>query len=445
MRGSARASRRQPVRRAVVALVVTALLAFAVVGTAADLAARRIARDDALAEAVRSTHSVGNVLLVPALPAVMAGDTTARARLDRAVRDRARAGTIVRVKVWSRDGVVLYSDEPAAIGLRFPLHEAVRLAIDDQRSTVEMSDLTEAEHLTETGTYDRLVEVYVPLTLDDGRQFALEVYSTDARVAAARALLVGQLVPFALLSLLVLLIAQLPVSIWLVRRVGRAQQERARLLRSALTASDRERRRIVRDLHDSVVQDLAGAGYALDSLVRSPALGSPEHAGGLLMRVSTVVHDTVGALRMLMVDIYPPDLSAAGLRSAIENLALPLRQAGVDVVVRSEPAIEPSSEISAALYRGARECLLNVAKHAHAGQVRVDLTGNDRAVRLVVEDDGTGLPSEPPVEGHLGLRLLGDAVTDLGGRMEVSNRPGGGTVVVMELPAADVGTLESLP
>ena len=264
----------------------------------------------------------------------------------------------------------------------------------------------------------------------------LEIYSSTARLDAAKAQLVSQLVPAALIGLLVLVVAQLPVSVWLVRRVGRAQEERGRLLRSALTASDRERRAIARILHDTVVQDLTGASYVLGALDGPLGTELPGRARAVVHDVSTVVGTAVGGLRALMVDIYPPELTRAGLTAALDDLAVPLREAGTEVVVAAELAAELAPEVAATVYRGARESLLNVAKHARAKHAWVSVSGTAASVRLRVDDDGIGLPPRiAAADGHLGLRLLRDAATELGGDLRVSGRPGGGTEVVLDLPA----------
>src|SRR6185369_5668068 len=91
------------------------------------------------------------------------------------------------------------------------------------------------------------------------------MYFPDTRERQAEDDLGDRIVPFALLSLLVLALAQLPVSIWLVRRVTRAQRDRDRMLDQVLVASERERRQLARNLHDGVVQELAGAAYLLDA------------------------------------------------------------------------------------------------------------------------------------------------------------------------------------
>jgi two-component system NarL family sensor kinase len=425
------------VRRAIVALAMTALLAFAVVGTTATLVARDIAEDQALGESVRTATSVASMLFAPAMVAVFAGDTGARARLDAAVRVRGKQGAIVRVKVWDHDGLVLYSDDPSTTGQRFSSHPDVQRVFEGHGGIAHISDLADPENAAEAGL-GRLVEAYVPLELDDGNQLVLEIYSTTARLDTAKAQLAERLVPAALIALLVLVVAQLPASVWLVRRVGRSQEERSRLLRSALTASDRERRSIARHLHDSVVQDLTGASYALGALDGPLGTELPARTRRVLHDVSTVVGGAVGGLRALLVDIYPPELTRSGLGVAIDDLAAGLRPAGVEVAVRTDLGADLAREVAATVYRGAREALVNVGKHADARHAWVELTGDATAVRLRVWDDGTGLPGGPVMDadGHLGLRLLRDAATDLGGALHVGAGPAGGAELVLDLPAA---------
>ena len=92
----------------------------------------------------------------------------------------------------------------------------------------------------------------------------MEMYFSDARVLVAEHELGEQLVPAALLALLVLALAQLPVSVWLVRRTTAAQQDRDRMLDTVLVSSERERRLLARHLHDGVVQELSGAALLLE-------------------------------------------------------------------------------------------------------------------------------------------------------------------------------------
>jgi two-component system, NarL family, sensor kinase len=264
------------------------------------------------------------------------------------------------------------------------------------------------------------------------------MYATDARVNAAQSELRGKLVPFSLLALLVLLIAQLPVSIWLMRHLGRAQHEHSRLLSSALTASGRERRALARDLHDGVVQDLAGANYAIDALANTLPQDTEPRSRRLIDMVSGLLHTSVDSLRTLMIDINPPDLTADGLQAAIASLAATLRlKAHVEVDVDTRLEREPSPEVAATLYRCVRECLANIAKHSRASHATVRLDGEAGHVLLRISDNGIGLPAggiDKEAEGHIGLQLLRDAAADLDGTMQVFSAPNGGTTFEMDLP-----------
>ncbi|HEX5400863.1 MAG TPA: histidine kinase [Pseudonocardiaceae bacterium] len=429
------AARRPVLRRAIAGLVLTAVLAFLIVGLAAVLVARSIARDNALAEAERSADTVGNDIFLPDLPAALTGDTTAVVRLNAAVGDH---DNIVRVKVWERDGKIVYSNDPEAIGRRFPLDVKVTDAIDHQASSVDLSNLDDPENDTErAAAKGPLVEVYEPLTLKDGRRLAFEMYTTESRVLAAESQLTRQIVPFALLGLLVMVLAQLPVAVSLLRRVGRAQEERGRLLRSALTASDRERRSIASDLHDGIVQDLAAVGYTLGAVSAALPENTSPQITAMTDSATKVVRNSVHDLRTLVIDIYPPDLTAIGLAGAIKGLATALRDTGVEVTVTAALLDEPSPEIAATLYRCAREFLANVGKHAKAATARIVLESDKVAASLLVEDDGVGLPSnglDRRTEGHFGLALLRDNVMDLGGTMQVTDRQGGGVRALVRLP-----------
>ncbi|MGH3979957.1 MAG: sensor histidine kinase, partial [Pseudonocardiaceae bacterium] len=241
-------------------------------------------------------------------------------------------------------------------------------------------------------------------------------------------------------ALVLLQLVQVPMAWYLARRVRRNEQERAELLHRALSASDRERSRIAADLHDGVVQDLAGVGYAIGALSRA----APDEQRPMLDSLGRIVRGAVDSLRKLMVDIYPPDLSGPGLASALPDLGEPLRAAGVDVRMQVEPLPRLSPEVAATLYRTAREVLSNAREHARAQSVSVWLgpdgitPAGDPGVLLQVQDDGVGLPREGVdrrADGHLGLRLLADGAARLGGELVIGPRPGGGTTATMHLPA----------
>jgi signal transduction histidine kinase len=211
-----------------------------------------------------------------------------------------------------------------------------------------------------------------------------------------------------------------------------------------LAASSRERGNIARDLHDGVLQDLAGAAYALGAARRA----STPHDGGDIHRMldlsSVALERAINSLRTLVVEISPPDLTAQGLTAALGDLAVRLRSTcSIEVNLHVSLSEKVSPDAAATVYRAARECLVNVAKHARASEVDVTLTQEDGLVRLAVTDNGLGMPTTArngPANGHMGLALLTDAVRDLGGVLTTAPGTAGGTTVELILPSEANGS-----
>ena len=309
------------IRRSLITYLGAAALVLAVVAVGAVLVGRQVAQDEALRDAERVAQRTANLVVAPLLGEVLAGDVSRRPELDRAVANRIRDGSIAELNVWDRTGTVIYADDVAEIGERLPIPAEAAAAID---SGLVTSDVTTEPETGPIPGDDRFVEVYAPLRLPGQAPLAFEIYLQlrPGRVTANN--LVLRIVPLAVGALLLLQLIQTPITVSLARRVAGHEAERAALLERALSASERERRQIAADLHDGVVQDLAGAGYALAAVARrvdGPASTGVEHVG-------KVVRGAVESLRRLMVDIYPPDLSGAGLPGAIDDLATPLRESG---------------------------------------------------------------------------------------------------------------------
>ena len=316
-------------RSALIRFLLSSLLAFGVVAGVTAYWSLHIAEGEALRRAQQTGIGVANRVMKPAItPAVLAGDPAAMRELDQTARNRMADGSIYRIKIWTQDQRVLYSDESHLIGEHFTLDEDDRELFGTTRASAEMSPLTRKENVYEAKDKDKLVEVYAGFTAADGTPLVFEAYLPYDQVKSAGDVLMRQLLPLSLGSLALLLLLLLPLAVSLARRTERAQRERSRMLTTSIAASDVERRRIARDLHDGVVQDLAGLGYALTAIADGlPPAPESEPARQGTRKAIRILRRDVDALRTLITDIYPPELEEGQLVPAIANM---LRTTGTD-------------------------------------------------------------------------------------------------------------------
>ena len=424
---------RDPVREAVLRYAAAALVAVLLVGLLAIWLFRRAGEAEAIRDARDQTLIAAESSIEPALtPALLRGDPQALADLDRVVQERVLGdASIVRVKLWDREGRIVYSDEPRLIGSRYPLdaHDLEELAAGEPEA--EVTDLSQPENRFER-EFGRLLEVYMPIRAPDGERLRYEVYYRSSFVSARGDRIFRQFAPALVVGVVLLALIQLPLAWQLARRVRSAVFERERLLRRAIESSDHERRRIARDLHDGVVQDLAAVSYSLAAAAET----APEPFDGQLRDAAAETRRGIRHLRTLLVDIYPPELHRAGLPAALADLLTGPEARGILTSLDVDPAVHVAAEQEALLFRAAQESVRNVVKHADASRVSVSVERVDGRVRLVVEDDGLGFAAaERAEDGHLGLRLLGDLVRDAGGTLEIDSSPGAGARVTVEVAA----------
>jgi signal transduction histidine kinase len=411
---------------------VLVILAVAVLGA---LAARRLAEREAVDDARRQADLIARAVLQPVLTdGLLDRDPQALAAVDRVVRGQVLGTAVVRVKLWSADGEVLYSDEPRLAGQRLVLDDSERAALRDPAVRAEVTDLRRPENRFERGR-GKLLEAYRQVrTSPSGTPLLFETYSPYDEVTRRTSQMWHGFAGLMVSSLLLLAALQMPVLWRLLRRIRTGQEQREALLRRAVDASQDERRRIAGTLHDGAVQDLAASSFALaGALERAEREGTPELARQLRETAATV-RGSIAGLRSLLVDIYPPSLAASGLPTALEDLAGPLRARDVDVRLDLPAVAVPrrlAPDVERLVYRLVHECLANVARHASASTVWVRLHDVDEQVVLDVVDDGTGFDPAAvvrgPADGHLGLRLMSDLAREAGAHLAVSSAPGRGT------------------
>ncbi len=429
-----------PVSRAVVQFIVAGVVALALVAVGTTLLSRRAARIEALRDARTLTNVLGTKVIAPNLSdGVLAGDPSAVARLDAVVRSRVLLEPVVRVKLWTPAGRIVYSDERRLIDSTYDLgaheQEALRLGL----TKADVSDLSEPENRFER-TAGPLLEVYLPVHTPKGEKLLFETYSRYSSVTDRSRSVWLAFAPITFGALLLLQLVQVPLAWSMARRVRQGQQERERLLMRAIAASDAERRRIASDLHDGVVQELAGASFVLAGAAdRATAMREPA-VSGALQRAAGGVRQSIRALRSLLVEIYPPNLRTAGLAAALSDLLAPLSSRGIETELHLPgDGLELSPESEALIFRVAQESVRNATTHAGARRIDVGLTTTPGLAVLTVADDGLGFDvaalDSSPKSGHLGLVVLRDLAADAGADLRIESASGDGTRVRLEVPS----------
>jgi signal transduction histidine kinase len=210
----------------------------------------------------------------------------------------------------------------------------------------------------------------------------------------------------------------------------RLQLEEVRSSRARIVeAGDEERRRLERNLHDGAQQRLLGLGLALQ-LARGQVGAEANGAAELLAEAEDELHAALDELRELARGIHPAVLTDQGLAPAVRSLA---ERSAVPVSIAALPEERLGEPVEAAAYFLVSEALANVAKYAHASNVRVSIARRDDVAVIDIDDDGVG--GADPRSGS-GLRGLHDRIQALDGDLSIDSPSGRGTRIHAEIPCA---------
>ena len=209
-----------------------------------------------------------------------------------------------------------------------------------------------------------------------------------------------------------------------------------------LTAQEDERRRIARDLHDDVTQQLAHVSIEIGKLAAAVP-DSFKEGQNRLRSLQGRVNNVADEIRHVSHALHPSILEDLGLGAALEVFCEEFARAENIQVFFQGPPEETGLTLgaAAALYRVAQESLRNAAKHAHASQIRVLLGKSVRNIRLIVRDDGIGLPADSG-RAHAGLGLVSmkERMRLVKGTLSVVSRQGGGTEVSACVPLEETSS-----
>jgi len=214
----------------------------------------------------------------------------------------------------------------------------------------------------------------------------------------------------------------------------RGAREGVRAWRRLNEALENEAKRIAHALHDEAGQLLASLHIALADL----AADLPRGRRTRLEKVKRLLARIESELRSVSHELRPTVLDRLGLKPALQFLAENVaRRAGIAIAVRGEDPGRLPPVVEITLYRVAQEALNNVVRHARASNASIELQVAAKCVTCTVRDDGVGFAAELPAAGEgLGLLIIGERLTALGGALRFTSRPGRGTALRAEIPRA---------
>jgi signal transduction histidine kinase len=342
--------------------------------------------------------------------------------LNEAIQLRLSGREVERVKIWARDGEVIYSDAGSLVGNTYPVSESVVAAFHGE-AQAGRPHLDQPDNVGEIGLGE-LLEYYIPVLDPTGEAVAVyEVYERAAPLLHT----VGKIRGYVFVSVGIgigLLAVLLGVLVFRhgVRIMGRRRQAE-QLLGDLIRSQDLERTRIVGALHDDIGQPLYRIHFGIEDCRARVEPGSEveselAHIGRLTREVDARLRSE---LRLLTTGTGADLDMATGLRDLTE---ITEQEAGlsVELVLDGDLSLPPVNR--AVLLRAAQEAVINVRKHAYATQVEITAARRGDTLVLDVADDGVGIVRHP----GLGIVTTKERLEAIGGGLRIRQRRGGGTL-----------------
>ncbi len=329
---------------------------------------------------------------------------------------------LARSREWDQAAYVLTGQVPALM----QLHGAQLVVGEHSTAPLESSHQPRLQLELDLEGQERGVWVVGPRR--DGEDFSatdrriLDTLAHEAEIALSNTRLVERLR------------AQL-------NEIHASRENLMRVERQLLRTREEERARLARDLHDGPIQVLIGLSMQMGLLTpalnpaRSAAEQNDRLRGETVQGMRTRVRGLVSELRHVCAELRPPMLDTLGLGAALRVLAQDwTAQHGTPVhldLPSDAPLRALPSEVAVNLYRVTQEALSNIARHAAARQVNLDLVWEADAARLTltIQDDGRGFAASTAQQGHFGLVGMQERAALIGARWMLESVPGQGTIV----------------
>jgi len=373
-----------------------------------------------------------------------------RTALSDAIQNGPLSNRVFSFKIWSRNGTVAFSSDRSLIGRQFDLQSELREALNGN-VTAEFDELEGEEHEAERDSGHGFLEVHSPIR--DAKTGsvvgAVEFYEqssdimSELRRARLRSWMVVAGVTIGMLVLLFVIVARGSAQIERQRRrlddqVGELSDLLASntVLRNrvedaaqrTVTLNERYLRRISADLHDGPTQLLGFAIMRLEAIRK----GNGREDDDALVRRS--INEAIDEIRSICRDLRLPELeNLSGREVAMRAIQSHEFHSGVKVHHELSDMDVQSHSAKICIYRFLQETLSNATRHAGATRIAAFAVQNGAGIIVHVEDNGVGFTLNSETSG-LGLAGLNERIASLGGHMEITTLPEGGTSVRMVLP-----------
>jgi PAS domain S-box-containing protein len=204
--------------------------------------------------------------------------------------------------------------------------------------------------------------------------------------------------------------------------------ENARLRSQAQEhAAAAERSRLARDLHDAVTQTLFSASLIAEVLPRIWER-KPDEGQRRLEELRQLTRGALAEMRTLLLELRPSALMEAEIEELFRQLSEAFTgRSRLPVRLKMEGKCQVAPDVRIALYRIAQEAMNNIAKHAHASEVHLELTCSEHGVKLCIQDDGNGFSTANISSDHLGLGIMRERAEAIGAELTITSQPGEGT------------------
>ena len=374
---------------------------------------------------------------------------------------------IVSLKIWRKDGYVLFSTDKDAVGRKFPIDEGLAVALAGNIFS-EISERTRAQQAKHGQPMPRLIETYTPIHADGagGILAAAEFYEkpdeVDRDVSAAKRrswlLVAGTTLAMYLLLFLVVRRGSMTIAAQrseLEDKVGQLtmlNEQNSKLQERVIVAAERATAlneifltRISADIHDGPGQDLGFALMQLKNIVDASTTNSNLPQSHWLKNIEPTrmaVQSALTDLRSISSNLGMPDIEgmdpAAVTARVVRDFQVKTgKSVRLTVLV---PDVAAPFRVKVALYRLLQESLANTFRHAECQDCTVLLKGNADCLTVEISDKGPGFDQEMAAKkGHLGLRGMRQRVEVLGGKFELSSVLGSGTMIRVSLPLVSRG------